>query len=138
MTRFVIVNPRARKIEAVECESVMDAQDIAGLGNVDHGVIAQGLGFVVDEFGLFVPPAQQAYFGLFGKLIAGTAVFYAFDEMGETLSLRASEFPDVRWYLGVNDVEASIAREEIERPIIAVNGMVLWEWPQPAPAGFTR
>jgi len=138
MTGFVIVNPRKRIIEGVQCDSVFEAQRHAGLAKVDHGVIAKGLGYVVDEFGLFVPTAEQYYFGLFGKLIAGTAVFYAFDQMGEALSLRTSEFPDVRMYLGVNDVEAAISRGEIERPFMAVGGAVLWEWPQPAPSGFTR
>ena len=136
--RFVIVNPHKRTVEGVDVKSLIDAQALAGLINVDHGQVARGLGFVVDEFAMFVSPLIQAYFELGGKLIAGAAVFYRFGELGETLDLRRSEFPDVRWYLGVNDVEASIAREEIVRPIIAVNGMLIWEWPQPAPEGFTR
>ena len=138
MTRFVIVDPFARKVEAVDVETLIDAQAIAGLGNVDHGVLAPNLGFVVDEFGLFVPVAEQKYFGLCGHLVAGRAVLYGFDDVGETMNLRRSEIPDVRWYLGVNDIEASIDREEIERPIIAFNSVVIWEWPQPAPDGFIR
>jgi hypothetical protein len=142
MTKFVIVNPKARKIEAVDFESLIHAQALAGLGNVDHGVLGRGvrysIGYVVDEFGLFVPAAEQSYFGSCGLLIAGPAVFYGFDEAGETVDLRRSEFPDVTFYLGVNDVEAAINREEIERPFMAVNGVELWHWPQPAPYGMTR
>jgi hypothetical protein len=138
MTRFVIVNPRDRTVKGVNCDSLIDAQVMAGLGNVDHGQIARGLGYVVDEFGLFAPVSEQKYFGLFGHLIAGPAVFYLFDEMGETIDLRRSEFPDVRFYLGVNDVEAAIYRGEIERPFMAVNGVEYWRWPQQPPEGFTR
>jgi hypothetical protein len=136
MTRFVVVNPHKRTVESVEAASVRDAQNTVGLGKVDHGVIVKGLGYCVDEFGLFVPPSEQKYFGVFGVLIAGPAVFYAYDEAGETLDLRRSEFPDVRFYLGVNDIEAAIERGEIERPFMAVNGIELWRWPQPAPKGM--
>jgi hypothetical protein len=136
--QFIIVNPKARTISAARFPSLLDAQAMAGLGNVDHGSLVRGLGYVVDEFGLFVPPMQQSYFGIGNHLIAGTAVFYGYDQAGETIDLRRSEFPDVRWYLGVNDVEASIERDEIVRPIIAVNGAVHWQWPQPPPKGFGR
>ena len=136
--RFVIVNPHKRTVAGVDVEGLIDAQALAGLGNVDHGTLAPGLGYVVDEFGMFTPVSEQKYFGLFGHLIAGPAVFYRFDEAGETIDLRRSEFPEVRFYLGINDVEAAIDRREIERPFMAVNGVELWHWPQPAPDGFTR
>lgn len=136
MPRFVIVNPREKSVKAIECASVVDAEHEVGLSGVDHGVIMPGLGYVVYQFGLFVPAHEQHYFGLGGQLIAGPAVFYAFDERGETMNLRLSEFPEVRFFLGVNDVEAAIAREEIMRPGMTINGVVLWEWPQPAPEGF--
>ena len=138
MTRFVVVDPRKRIVEGVSFDSLREAQAYAGLGHVDHGVIVKGLGYVVDEFGMFTPVSQQKYFGLFGTMIAGPAVFYAYDEAGDTIDLRRSEFPDVRFYLGVNDVEAAIDRGEIERPFMAVNGVELWHWPQPAPDGMGR
>jgi hypothetical protein len=136
MSRFVVVNPRKRTKEIIECDSIVDAQASVGLYGVDHGVICHGLGYCVYEYGLFVPPLEQSYFGLGGHLIAGPAVFYGFDETGETVDLRLSEFPDVRFYLGINDVEAAIDRGEIERPFMAVNGVELWHWPQPAPEGM--
>ena len=71
MTRFVIVNPHKRTVEGVSFDSLFEAQAAAGLGNVDHGVLAPGLGYVVDEFGLFAPVSEQKYFGLCGHLIAG-------------------------------------------------------------------
>jgi hypothetical protein len=134
--QFIIVNPKARTISAARFPSLLDAQAMAGLGNVDHGSLVRGLGYVVDEFGLFVPPMKQSYFGIGSHLIAGTAVFYGYDEAGETIDLRRSAFPDVRWFLGVNDVEASIDHGDTVRPIMAANGVVLWQWPNPPPEGM--
>jgi hypothetical protein len=136
VTRFVVVNPRKRTKEIIECDSVVEAQASVGLYGVDHGSICRGLGYCVYEFGMFVPVAEQHYFGIGGHLIAGPAVFYRYDEMGDTVDLRLSELPDVTFYLGVNDVEAAIDRNEVQRPFMAVNGVELWHWPQPAPEGM--
>jgi hypothetical protein len=136
MPRFVVVNPRKRTIEGVTFDSVIEAQESIGLHGVDHGVICRGLGYCVYEFGLFVPVAEQHYFGIGGQLIAGPAVFYGYDQAGETIDLRVSEFPDVRFFLGINDVENAIHIGEVERPFMAVNGVELWHWPQPAPEGM--
>ena len=134
MNTFIVVNPRKRTVEAIKADSVSEARTVVGLGDVDHGIAMPGLGYCVYEYSLFVPAQEQHYFGLGGKLFAGPTIFYAFDSVtGETLRLRRSEFPEVRFYLGINDVEASIQRGEIERPFMAVNGVRLWEWPQPAP-----
>src|SRR6187431_2878619 len=116
MTRFIAVNPRKRTKEVISHNTVFDAQEAIGLTAVDHGIICQGLGYCVYEYGLFVPVSQQHYFGIGGQLIAGPAIFYGFDETGETVDLRLSELPDVTFYLGVNDVEAAIDRGEINRP----------------------
>jgi hypothetical protein len=133
MSQYIIVNPKDRTIKPVLAETLDEAKLVAGLAidSTDHGSLVRGLGYVVYEYGLFVPPAQQSYFGVAGKLIAGTAVFYRYDDMGETQDLRLSEFPDVRWYLGVNDVEASIDRGEIVRPTMSMNNVVFWQWPDP-------
>jgi hypothetical protein len=133
MIRYVIVLPHTRHKFSVTCETLLDAQRIAEIGDVDHGVLMPGLGYCVYEHALFVPTDKQAYCGIAGHLIAGPAVFYGFDEAGETIDLRLSEFPDVRWYLGVNDVEAAIERGEIERPCMAFNGAAFWQWPDPPP-----
>ena len=135
MPTFVVVNPRLRKISPLTCETIQEAQDIVGLRGVDHGILMYGLGYCVYEYGLFVPPSEQHYFGIHGTLIAGPAIFYAFDERGETLNLRVSEFPNVRFYLGINDVEHSISIGEVERPFMAVGNARIWEWPQHPPQG---
>ena len=133
MTRFVVINPRKRTVEAVTFDDVVQAMATVGLASVDHGVLGRGLGYCIYEHSLFVPPSEQHYCGLGGHLIAGPAVLYGFDHEGETVDLLLSQIPDVTFYLGVNDVEAAIYRGEIERPFIAVNGVRHWEWPQPAP-----
>jgi hypothetical protein len=138
MMYFVIVDPKQRTVRTVVCGSLHEAQTLAGLGNVDHGVMSRGVGYVVYEYGFFTPVAEQSYCSIAGRLIAGACVLYGFDELGETVDLMASAVPDVRWYLGANDVEAAIERGEVQRPIIALNGKEEWHWPQPAPEGFSR
>jgi hypothetical protein len=134
--KFVIIDPKQRAVMSVNCEDIIEAQKMAGLGNVDHGVLGMsprsGIGYCVDEYGLFdPPPAEQSFCGCAGRLIAGSAVLYGFDEAGETIDLMKSAVPDVHFYLGVNDVEAAIDRGEIKRPIISVGDAVIWQWPQP-------
>jgi hypothetical protein len=136
--KFVIIHPKGRTVVTVDKPSLHAAQAEAGLGNVDHGSIGRGIGYVVDEFGLYRPVDQQHYFGCAGRLIAGASVFYGVDEAGETIDLMKSQIPDVRFYLGANDVEAAIERGEIERPQVVINRSILWRWPQPAPKGFMR
>lgn len=134
--KFVVINPKNRSIDTVDVWKLQDAEAIAGLGNVDHGSLCRGIGYVVYEFSMFVPPSEQHYCGIAGHLIAGAAVLYGVDEAGETIDLMKSQIPDVRFYLGVNDVEAAIERGEIKRPQIAVNNAVLWQWPQTPPKGM--
>lgn len=146
MTRFIIVNPQQRSVAAMTFDSLREAKVAAGLDPdaTDHGSIQigskglYGLGYCVYEYSLFVPVERQHYFSLFRLLIGGPAVFYGYDEAGETIDLRKSEFPDVRFYLGINDIEAAIERGEVQRPFMAANGVTMWEWPSPAPAGFVN
>ena len=127
--QFMIVDPRKRTVEAFDGE-LDGAKVAAGLDPhaVDHGTIAPGLAVVVYEYSLYVPPHKQAYCGVNGTLVAGPAVFYRYDQHGETVDLWKSEFPDVRFYLGINDVEAAFERGEIARPFTAVNDNVIWQF----------
>lgn len=140
--KYVTIDPKTRKIETVEAESLHDAERTIGLdpGQTDHGSLGRdsggGIGYVVFEYGLYVPSAEQSYFGIAGRLIAGAAVLYGFDEAGESVDLMKSTIPDVRFYLGINDVEAAIERGEIARPALTINGSAIWEWPAPAPPGM--
>lgn len=141
MPWFVIANPKDRTVTPVKCDGVVEAQQLAGLGAVDHGVLyrgsdGNGVGYCIYEYAFFTPTSEQHYFSIAGVLMAGPVVFYAFDEAGETIDVRRSALPDIRWYLGVNDVEAAIHHEEIVRPIMSVNGVLLWEWPNQPPTGY--
>jgi hypothetical protein len=133
--RYVLINPVLRTATAGDYASLQDAEVAAGLdpGAVDHGMITRSIGYVVYEFGLFVPPAQQHYFAMGRGLIAGAAVLYGVDAWGESVNLHRSTIPDIRWFLGMNDVEAAIEAGEIIRPETAINGVVTWRWPDAHP-----
>lgn len=133
--QFVVINPQRRQIVAVNHPALHDVIAITDLdpSNVDHGMLSRHIGYVVHEFGLFVPAERQFYFRFGNRLIAGTAVLYGVGDRGETIDLRRSTLPPVTFYLGINDVEASIEHGEIVRPSIFVNGKMIWQWPQAAP-----
>ena len=128
--KYVLVNPILRTATAGDYASLQDAEVAAGLdpGKVDHGMITRSIGYVVFEFGLFAPPEEQHYFAMGRQLIAGSAVLYGVNAWGESVNLHRSTIPDIRWFLGVNDVEAAIVSGEIIRPQTAVNGEVTWQW----------
>lgn len=136
--KYVVVNPKARTIETVNTgDDVDDIKQVirqAGLdpAGVDHGSLGR-IGYVVDEYGLFVPADQQSYFSIYDKLIAGPTVFYGVDEIGETRDLMKSQLPNVTFYLGRDDVEHAIIFGKIRRPQMSANGRIFWQWPAPRP-----
>jgi hypothetical protein len=125
--RFAVIDVNAKTVEVVECPDLQDAQQLAGLKLVDHGVVAPGMGIVVDEFGLFVSPAKQSYFAIFGRLFAGNGVLYAFDKNGVSVDLMA--LPPVIFMPSARAVERNIELGTVQRPQIAINGVVTWQWP---------
>lgn len=137
--KFVVVNPKTRTVETIDTKGLCEALVQAGLDPeaVDHGMIDRRLGYVVFEYGLFQTPGEQHYFGMNGRLIAGVAVLYEIDEMGDTVDAMKSAVPEVRFYLGINDVEAAIDRGEVARPVISVNGLTVWAWPSPPPGAMS-
>jgi hypothetical protein len=136
--KFVTINPKARSIDTVEARELRDALVTAGLDpdKVDHGSLGRHAGYVVYEFGMFIPPARQSYFSIMNLLIAGNCVLYGVDPTGETIDLMKSQIPTPSWYLGVNDVEHAIIFGKVRRPEMRVNGAIVWQWPQPAPPGL--
>ena len=129
--KFGIVCPSIRSVSIANCQDVKSAQRVAGLHRgVDHGVIMRepfGIGIVVYEFGLF--EQEQAYFAINGLLYAGNAVLYGFDDSGETVDLPA--LPQVFFMPNAKAVERSIDLGLVRRPIISVNDVVTWRWPEP-------
>jgi hypothetical protein len=146
MTRYIVIDARAKSETVMHLNSFEDALKNAGLtpGKVDHGTIRRGLAIVVDEYGLFVPPDQQRYFAIGRHLYAGpAAVLYGFDEQGETIDvdiqycrhgfhpLSPTRFG--RWFDSIDEIEAAIAKGEIDRPVIGSSDQIIWKWPGPRP-----
>ena len=130
--QYVLINPILRATLGRSYADLTAAIAAAGLDpdHVDHGMMSRSIGYVVYEFGLFVPPAEQHYFAIGKQLVAGPAVLYGVNAWGEGVDLWQSTIPDVRWFLGANDVEAAIEAGDIIRPETAINGVVTWRWPE--------
>ena len=84
--KFMIVDAKARQLRLEDHEEMDGALASADLkrGEIDHGVLLPGLGYVVYEYGMFTSPELQHYWGFGGRLIAGNAVLYHFNHRGET------------------------------------------------------
>ncbi len=138
--KFAIIDPAARTVTRVDAKDVTEVYAMVGLNarEVDHGVLTKtanggAVGYVVYEFGFFLPAAEQHFYHLAGRLIAGASVLYAFDETGVTVDL-ADDVPiDPVWFESPAEVEVAIREGAIVRPQIALNGVVIWSWPSPAP-----
>jgi hypothetical protein len=135
---FLVINPWRCSIKDVDGEENLEAAYAeAGLkrGQVDFATLhrnpANGttINIIVYEYGLFKPPAEGRYFSLGNQLYEGGAVLFAADEEGNTISYPKESKPPVTFYGSANDVEAAIARGEIQRPRSSVNGAIVWEWP---------
>jgi len=96
-------------------------------GHIDFGHLTEHVHIAVWEYGLFAPTYAIEYFSVVGMLFAGNAVIYASDNAGATIDLPM--LPPVMFFKDVEAVEYAIARGEVLRPQTAVNGAVLWRWP---------
>jgi len=137
--RFATIEPAESRWELVEADELTDLYERLGLtGDVDHTSLASphampsgvGISLVVREFSMFDPPEEQRFFAIGRTLCAGNAVLYGYDRHGESVDLE--EMP-VILFMTLAGVEDAIARDQINRPYLAVNGEKLWEWPQPSP-----
>lgn len=138
MIKYCIVDPALQRTHVAPFASIEDAQRAAGIvGHVDFGTAARRRGIIVAEFGLFEPVEMQSYFSIGPNLYAGGAVIFAYDEAGETIDY-TGPLPIV-FYHSAAEVEVAIeAEQRVLRPTMAVNGEVLWQWPQPRPEGMAR
>ena len=133
------IDAAAHKLDVFSAETWIEAEHHCGLesGRTDHGVIMNdrtgGIAIVVAEFGLYVPPLNQHYFAIGDRLFAGNALIYAFGEAGETVDFDDVERLTIRWFESGHDVARALARGDLIKPQIVLNGMVVWEWPQPRP-----
>ena len=144
--KFGIIKPATRTFDVVEADTIVAAYALAGLdpGKTDHGVAAaldnkHKVAFVVYEFGFFVPVKEQHYFEMCGRLVAGSALIYECDVYGRTIDLSdegEAAIGTPTWFMSADEVELAIESGALARPQLAVNGDVLWSWPEPAPPDF--
>src|SRR5262245_52813754 len=128
--KFGLVDTKARTITTGEFADLDDAKKAVGLKpmETDHGTLSPDLAYVVYEYGLFVPKEEQTYASIGKALIAGNAVLYAYDERGETVPVE--RLPPIVFYKDAAEVERAISYGVVDRPKIAVNGVVFWQWPE--------
>jgi hypothetical protein len=134
--KFVTIDPRTTKVSFVDAANLNEAKIAVGLDpdQVDHGTIWHdfrygGISIVVYEFGLYLPRDTDRYFAIGRSLYVGPAVLYGFDAAGETVDL--VEPPPVSFFPNADAVERAIEAGQIIRPVMAINGEVLWKWPDP-------
>lgn|SRR5215510_13413335 len=142
--KFATIEPVKKRVRVAEFRDLHSAVRSVGVDPhaTDHGVVQRNhrgpnFSIVVYEFGLFTPVADQHYFATGGRLYAGNAVLYGFNEIGETVDV-VEPLPDVTFFADAPAVELAIAARVIPRPRMSANGMVIWEWPNPAPVHMQR
>ena len=80
--KFGIIDPEAKIVDIFDAANDKDAQARARLPkDVHHGVLCRlrdghRVCCVVDDFGFYRPVAEQHYFDIGGRLIAGRAFIY--------------------------------------------------------------
>jgi len=130
--RFGIVNAKLRTAKILDLPDIDTAKRVARLKplEVDHGSITRHMHIIVYEFSLFVPVDKQVWYCIGRQLYGGNAVVYASDDAGETIDMSMLP-PPIIWFKDAAAVEQAIGWGQIERPITAFNGAVLWRWPEP-------
>jgi hypothetical protein len=130
--KYVLIDAAEAVTRLVKCQGLDEAKILADLDpdHVDHGVILQGVGIVVAEFGLFEPKEEQSYFALEGRLYAGNAVLYGYD-VSTGVDKDMTHMPPAIFFKDYEAVETAIDAGLVQRPEMAINGEVIWRWPEP-------
>jgi hypothetical protein len=125
--RFLHIDPAAHRITPVEASDPHQAVPKLSALNVDHGVVAPGIGIIVFEYGLL--EGDGPYFVLGGQLYSGDAILYGFDKAGETVDIpKRLSLPLPIWLDTKADVELAIASGVVRRPQASINGVLTWQW----------
>jgi len=137
-TRYWAINAEKHFIYFLDCESIHEAERAAGLspGVVGHGAVDWRIACVVDDFGMFVPPEQQSYVMINGRLFAGNMLLYGVNEAGETIDLDNVDSLRPVFLHGREEVEAVIQQGLVKRPALSINDETIWQWPEPRPEGL--
>lgn len=128
--QFQIIDSDHATVRSFRAEQLNTAMVAIGLnpGQVDFGTVCEGVSIVVYEFGMYQPKEECRYFSVGRQLFVGNAVLFAFNNVGETVDLPRP--PPVIFYRDFLAVEQAIGWGQIERPQIALNGQVMWKWPE--------
>lgn len=134
--RFIVIDPARCEVKMIEKKNLDDALRATGLrlSKVDFATLfvgddGWGLEIVVYETGLRESPSKHRFFSLGECLFAGSAIIFAFNAKGDTVTLPdIIRNPPVTFYRSYREVEAAIQRGELQRPQITANGKVVWEW----------
>lgn len=134
--RFIVIDPARCEVKVIEKKDLNGALRATGLrlSRVDFATLfvgddGWGLQIVVYEKGLRESPSKHRFFSLGESLFAGSAIIFAFNNKGDTVTLPdIMRNPPVTFYRSYREAEAAIRRGELQRPQITANGKVVWEW----------
>lgn len=134
--KFILIDANKQMVSLIEADELNAALEQAGLskGEVDFGTVSTDLGIVVHEFGMREPVDKRRYFTIQRYMYAGNAVLFAFDQIGDTITANEKQLhyilSHIKFLGGHENAERAIAAGVVDRPQIAVNGEVMWQWPQ--------
>jgi hypothetical protein len=133
--KFIRIKPTEQAIAIIEADDAFAAAPDLHRKGVDFGVYngklpgGDGISYYVFEYGLYAD--DLPYFVLDRRLYAGDALFFRYDQTGETVDIGDWMPPPPLWLRDKAAVERAIAHGRVERPVSAINGVVIWSWPNP-------
>lgn len=140
--KFIMIDAKNQSIEQIEAEDFDAAKKHAGLDGIDFGHLGNGMHIIVYEYGLCEDPNTQKFFSLGRALYAGNAVIFRVqndgtEDSGKTIDVTDSDLHTIianaRFYDRVSEVLFCIKHGALDRPEMAINGEVIWRWPDPHP-----
>lgn len=146
MTIFCIVEPEYSNYKLVDAPSMDSALELAGLqsGRLDHGVLIRAvptqdsdeppftIALFAYEFGLYQRDTHYWTVPVSADVYCGNTVLYEATIEGDTIDFKHPDvLKGIKFYHGHEQLERAIQANKVRRPKIAINGLVVWEWPNP-------
>lgn len=97
-------------------------------GAVDFGTLDETRSIIVYEYGLYLPYRKQSFFVINRRLYVNGGVIFQTDREGETVPLET--LPDIR-FMSADEVLVAIEAGSVILPVVAIDGRVIWKWPDP-------